>query len=150
MDLVEQVEICRIATACGIYSNTGLSEFLDKIIVDLYEPPYEIIEASLACNKNMQDALHILKEYFYSNNGSKTNINKHLLCIIRERYHSHKITLEDAIYYLDNLLKETDLENEIIANINYLSDGLYLAKERIYGEVEDIEQDFIKFISQYQ
>ncbi|MVX63385.1 hypothetical protein GKZ28_06710 [Clostridium chromiireducens] len=79
MYLVEQVEIYRIAIACGIYSKRELSEFLDKIIVDLEEPPYEIIDT-----------------------------------------------------------------------INYLSDGLYLAKERIYGEVEDIKQNFIKFISQYQ
>jgi hypothetical protein len=50
MNLKEQIEIYRIATALGIYSKKELIEFLDKIIVDLDEPPYEIIEASLACN----------------------------------------------------------------------------------------------------
>ena len=94
IDLVEQVEIYRIAIACGIYSKTELSVFLDKIIVDLDEPPYEIIEASLACNKNMQDALHILKEYFYSNNGSKTNINAPVVDVL----HLMKNQMETMIY----------------------------------------------------
>jgi len=149
MNLIEQIEIYRLATACGIYSKEELIKFLDKIIIELDNPPYEIIEASLACNEHLQDALHILKEYFYSNNGDGSTINKQLLHIICEKYHANEITLEDSIYYLDNLMKEMNLDNEIIATINYLSDGLYLAKERIYGEVETIKNYFIKFILDY-
>lgn len=149
MNLVEQIDIYRRGTLCGIYSKEELIEFLDKIIVDLDEPPYEIIEASLACNSNLQDSLHILKEYFYNNNGDDSTVNKQLLHIISKKYQVNEITLEDSIYYLDNLMKEVNLDNEIIATINYLSDGLYLAKERIYGEVETIKNDFIKFILEY-
>lgn len=149
MNLVEQIDIYRMGTLCEIYSKEELIGFLDKIIVDLDEPPYEIIEASLACNSNLQDALHILKEYFCGNNGDDSTVNKQLLHIISEKYQVNKITLEDSIYYLDNLMKEVNLDNEIIATINYLSDGLHLAKHGIYGEVETIKNDFIKFISEY-
>ena len=149
MNLVEQIDIYRMGTLCGIYSKEELIEFLDRIIVDLDEPPYEIIEASLACNSNLQDALHILKEYFYGNNGDDSTVNKQLLHIISEKYQVNEITLEDSIYYLDQLMNEVNLDNETIATINYLSDGLYLAKQGIYGDVETIKNDFIEFISEY-
>jgi len=149
MNLVEQIDIYRMGTLCGIYSKEELIGFLDKIIVDLDEPPYEIIEASLACNSNLQDALHILKEYFYGNNGDDSTVNKQLLHIISEKYQVNEITLEDSIYYLDQLMNEVNLDNETIATINYLSDGLYLAKQGIYGDVETIKNDFIEFISEY-
>ena len=48
MDLLKQIEIYRIAVLCGIYSKEELIEFLDKIIIELDNPPYEIIEVSLA------------------------------------------------------------------------------------------------------
>lgn len=149
MNLIEQIEVNRLAGVCGIFSKEELIEFLDKLIVDLYEPPYEIIEASLVCNNNMQDALHILRDYFYRSNGDDSNINKELLHIISEKYQAKEININDSIYYLDNLMKEVNLDDEIISIINYLSDGLYLAEQKIYGDVETIEDEFIKFIFQY-
>lgn len=149
MDLLKQIEIYEIAVLCGIYSKEELIEFLDKIIIELDDPPYEIIEASLAYNSNLQDALHILREYFYGSNGDNSTINKQLLHIISEKYHANEITLDDSIYYLDNLMKEVNLDSETISTINYLSDGLYLAKQSIYGDVETIKNGFIKFISEY-
>lgn len=149
MNLTEQIEIYRLATICGLYSKEELMKFLDKIIANLDEPPYEIIEASLVCNRKMQDALHIIKDYFYMSNGDESAIIKEFLHIICEKYQANEITLEDSIYYLYNLLKEANLDNEIETAINYLSDRLFLAEQDIYGDVEDIKNDFIKFISKY-
>jgi len=149
MKLIEQIEVYRLATVCGIYSKEELIKFLDKIIDNVAEPPYEIIEASLACNSKMQDALHIIKDYFYTNNGDDSTIIKEFLHIIYEKYKVNEITLEDSIYYLYNLLKEANLDNEIEAAINYLSDGLFLAEQDIYGDVEEIKNYFIEFISKY-
>jgi hypothetical protein len=149
MNLIQQIEVYRLATICGLYSKEELINFLDKIIANLDEPPYKIIEASLACNSKMQDALHIIKDYFYTNNGDESTIIKEFLHIICKKYQVNEITLEDSIYYLYNLLKETNLDNEIEATINYLSDGLFLAEQDIYGDVEDIKNDFIEFISKY-
>lgn len=149
MNLTEQIEVYRLATICGIYSKEELIKFLDKIIANLDEPPYEIIEASLVCNNNIQDTLHILRDYFYRSNGYDLNIHKELLHIISEKYQADKININESIYYLDNLIKEVNLDDEIISIINYLSDGLYLAEQKIYGDIETIEDEFIKFILQY-
>ncbi len=149
MNLTEQIEVYRLATICGLYSKKKLIKFLDKIIANLDEPPYEIIEASLICNSNMQDALHMLRDYFYRSNGDDLNIHKKLLHIISEKYQANEININDSIYYLDNLMKEVILDDEIISIINYLSDGLYLAEQKIYGDIETIEDEFIKFILQY-
>lgn len=149
MNLVQQIEVNRLAVLCGIFSKEELIKFLDKIIANLDEPPYEIIEASLVYNSNIQDALHMLREYFYRSNGDDLNIYKELLHIISEKYQANEISINDSICYLDNLMKEVNLDDEIISIINYLSDGLYLAEQKIYGDLETIEDEFIKFILQY-
>ncbi|AGX44225.1 hypothetical protein [Clostridium saccharobutylicum] len=149
MSFVEQIEVNRLAVLCGIFSKEELIKFLDKIIANLDEPPYEIIEASLVFNSNMQDALHILRDYFYRRNGDDLNIHKELLHIISDKYQANEININDSIYYLDNLMKEANLDNEITSIINYLSDGLYLAEQKIYGDLETIEDEFIKFILKY-
>lgn len=149
MNLIQQIDVYRLATICGLYSKEELIKFLDKIIDNIDEPPYEIIEASLACNSKMQDALHIIKDYFYANNGDDSTTINEFLHIICEKYKANEITLEDSIYCLYNLLKEANLDNEIEAAINYLSDGLFLAEQDIYGDVEEIKNYFIEFISKY-
>ena len=51
----------------------------------------------------------IIKDYFYANNGDDSTIIEEFLHIICEKYKANKITLEDSIYYLYNLLKEFDI-----------------------------------------
>lgn len=82
-----------------------------------------------------------------------------MLHIICEKYYKSQIFLEDAIYYLNEMVKEAyspeklidiDLSDEIINTIHYLSDGLYLAKEGIYGNIDDIRKAFEEFINDYK
>lgn len=60
-------------------------QFYFKVVFPVVD--YEVYE-----NGNLQDALHILKEYFYGNNGEDLTVNKQLLHIISEKYHENEIT----------------------------------------------------------
>lgn len=149
MNLIEKIEVYRLGALCGIYSKQELIKYLDKLIYDLDDIPCEIIEASMLSNKNINDISDKIKNFTWQVNVNKDFVNKQLLHIIYERYYLKTISLEDAIYYLYNMIKELDLSEKIIAAIQYLSDGLFLAEQDIDGDVEGIRKDFEKFISDY-
>ncbi|OPF51892.1 hypothetical protein BH721_10485 [Clostridium baratii] len=147
MNLAYEIEIYRLCTLCGIYSKEELIKYLDNLISELDDVPFEVIEASLLSNKNINDISKKLKGLIDEKIYNEALVTEYLLHIISEKYYTREISLEDAIYYLDNMLKETYLPEEIIKEIQYLSDGLYLAKQNIYGETETIRKDFEKFIN---
>lgn len=129
MDFIEKIEIYRLGALCGIYSKQEVIKYLDKLIYDLDDIPCEIIEASMLSNKNINDISDKLIELTWQINDDKDLVNKQLLHTICERYYLKSISIEDAIYYLYNMIKELDLSEKTIAKIQYLSDGLFLAEQ---------------------
>ena len=109
MDFIEKIEIYRLGALCGIYSKQELIKYLDKLIYDLDDIPCEIIEASMLSNKNINDISDKLIELTWQINDDKDLVNKQLLHTICERYYLKSISIEDAIYYLYNMIKELDL-----------------------------------------
>ena len=159
MDFIEETEIYRLGALCGIYSKQELIKYLDKLIYDLEDVPCEIIEASLLHNKNINEISDKLIELTWRINVDRDSVTKQLLHIIYEKYYLKTISLEDAIYYLYKMIEDiysseklidVDLSDEIIELINYLSDGLYLAEEGIYGDIGDIRKAFEEFINDYK
>lgn len=149
MNLSEEIEVMRIGTLCGIYSKEELICYLDKIISEVEDVPFEIIEASLCSSKNINDISIKLKEYTSRYYGNEDIIQNQMFYIIASKYYSEKVSLDDCIYYLYNLLKEINLPKEVEEKIQYLSDGLFLAEEEIYGDIETIKNDFEEFINKY-
>lgn len=149
METVERIEVYRLGALCGIYSEQELIKYLDKLIYDSDDISSEIIEVSMIANKNINDISEKLRELTEPINIEKDFVFKELLQIIYKRYCLNIITLEDAIYYLYTMIKEVDLSEEIISKIQYLSDGLFLAEQNIYWDVEEIRKAFEEFISMY-
>lgn len=106
MDFIEKIEIYRLGALCGIYSKQEVIKYLDKLIYDLDDIPCEIIEASMLSNKNINDISDKLIELTWQINDDKDLVNKQLLHTICERYYLKSISIEDAIYYLYNMIKE--------------------------------------------
>ena len=149
MELVKEIEIYRVATLVGIYSKEELIKYLDMLISELDEVPAEVIEASILRKHNINDISDKLME-ITSKINSKDYIVKELLHIIYKRYYLKQINLDDAIYYLYNMKNEMQLLEELITEIEYLSDGIFLAEQDIYGDVEEIKKEFEKFIGEYK
>lgn len=149
MDLIEKIEIYRLGALCGIYSKEELVSYLDSMIADLGDVPSEIIEASMLSNKDINDISDKLRELTWKVNDNKDLVNKQLLHTICERYYLKTTSLEDAIYYLHNMIKELNLSEIIIDKIQYLSDALFLAEQDIYGNVDEVRKDFEEFINDY-
>lgn len=149
MNLSEEIEVIRISTLCGIYTKEELICYLDKLISEIEDIPFEVIEASLCSSKNISDISIKLKEYTSQYYVDKDIIQNELIHIIACKYYTEKISLDDCIYYLYNLLKEINLSEEVEQKIQYLSDGLFLAEQDIYGDIEIIKKDFEEFIKKY-
>ena len=128
MELVKEIEIYRVATLVGIYSKEELIKYLDMLISELDEVPAEVIEASILSKHNINDISDKLME-ITSKINSKDYIVKELLHIIYKRYYLKQINLDDAIYYLYNMKNEMQLLEELITEIEYLSDGIFLAEQ---------------------
>lgn len=149
MNLSKEIEVMRIGTLCGIYTKEELICYLDKIISEVEDVPFEIIEASLYGSKNVSDISTKLKEYTSRYYGNEDVIQNQLFHIISNKYYTQIMSLDDCMYCLYNLLKEMNLSENIEKEINYLSDGLFLAEQQTYGDIEIIKSDFEKFINKY-
>ena len=159
MKFVEQIEIYRLGALCGIYSKQELIKYLDKLIYDLDDIPSEIIEASMLSSKNVNDISDKLYEVTHKFEIDNELIVNRLLHTICKRYYQDEMSLEDSVYYLYKIIKDSysserligvDLSDEMINTIQYLSDGLDLAEEGIYGDITDIRKEFEKFINNYK
>lgn len=62
MNLLYEIEIYLLGTLCGIYSKEELIKYLDNLISKLNDVPFEVIEASLLSDKNINDISRKLKE----------------------------------------------------------------------------------------
>ena len=139
MELVKEIEIYRVATLVGIYSKEELIKYLDMLIFELDEVPAEVIEASILSKHNINDISDKLME-ITSKINSKDYIVKELLHIIYKRYYLKQINLDDAIYYLYKMKNEMQLSEELINEIEYLSDGIFLAEQDIYEDIEETKK----------
>lgn len=149
MNLSKEIEVMRIGTLCGIYTKEELIWYLDRIISEAEDVPFEAIEASLCSSKNINDISIKLKEYTSKYYVDENIIQNELIHIIAHKYYTEKISLDDCMYYLYNLLIEVNLSQEVEQKIQYLSDGLFLAEQDIYGDIEIIKKDFQEFIKKY-
>ncbi|WP_390480235.1 hypothetical protein [Clostridium baratii] len=62
MNLSYEIEIYLLGTLCEIYSKEELIKYLDNLISKLNDVPFEVIEASLLSDKNINDISRKLKE----------------------------------------------------------------------------------------
>ncbi|GAA0086360.1 hypothetical protein UT300007_27990 [Clostridium sp. CTA-7] len=145
MDLYTELEIYRIAVLVGIYSKEDLIRHLDKLIEELDDIPYEIIEASLG--KKIDNILMTIKELINKHNIRKNLVLGSLIKILKKRYSKKLINAFEGIYFLEQLRKHCDFSDYDREYITYLSDGYYLANESIYGEMNKIKTDFNSYLS---
>lgn len=145
MDLYTELEVFRVAVLVGVYSKEDLIKYLDQLIDELDDVPYEIIEASMG--KKTDDILMIIKDFIYTYKVDESVVLGSLIKLIEKMYKEKSITIFEGIYYLDNLKEYVKLDEYDMEFIMYLSDGYYLATEGIYGEINKIEIDFNIFMS---
>ncbi|MGG7210457.1 hypothetical protein [Clostridium baratii] len=100
MNLSYEIEIYRLGALFGFYSKEELIKYLDNLISELDDVPFEVIEALLLSNKNINYISRKLKELIDEKIYNEKLVTEYLLHIISEKYYTREISLEDAIYYL--------------------------------------------------
>lgn len=111
MNLYTELEIYRVAVLVGLYSREDLIIYLDQLILELEDVPYEIIEASIG--KKTDDILMIIKDFISKHNIEKALALGSLINIIENRYKEKSINIFEGIYYLEQLGEYVEFNDNV-------------------------------------
>jgi hypothetical protein len=139
-----------LALSTSFKNKNEIIQWVDNCI-EKYEVPYEFIELSLSSSKKIADILLILKSLYGKHEFQLPMYI--MLGKIRSEFIDENISTEDFFTYLYSLYTQgctSDEEMSQFSFLNRLSDGYYLATEGIYGEVEDIVQDALDELKNFE
>ncbi|ULO04966.1 hypothetical protein H1230_17705 [Paenibacillus sp. 19GGS1-52] len=139
-----------LALAMGYKNKNDIIQWADNCI-EQYEIPYDFIELSLSGSKSIEDILSILQSLYAKYDFEIP------MCImlgqIRSDFIKKIISVDDFFSYINSLNDQGCISDKAVNQFSFLdrlSDGYYLATERIYGEVEDIALDALEDLKKYE
>ncbi|WP_455577696.1 hypothetical protein [Anaerosinus sp.] len=108
-----------------------------------------MIEASLLAKKKPIDLSYKLKELKGTERfGYVVNV---FLGLCYKSLLNEKFSLKEIYFFLNDLINSDKiLDDDMITDINTLTDGYYLAEMRIYGEIEDASMEIRRFLAQFE
>ncbi|MEI5907078.1 hypothetical protein WAK64_08410 [Bacillus spongiae] len=146
MEIKLTAEVYRLGISLGLLPKEEVIKWADKVIEQMDDPPYEIIEVSLSSKKKLEDIVFILMDV----KGEFDNElpPKIILGLLKETLNMTQ-DMSNVINILDMLIEHLPHSCEWIeTEIHYLSDGYYLAEQSI-GEHKDILNDLRRFLNQF-
>ncbi|WBW98375.1 hypothetical protein [Oceanirhabdus sp. W0125-5] len=140
--------VYKFGIGCGIFTIKETIEFFDKVIEELDNPPYEIIEVAMMSKAKIDDIEDKLWEY----HGAVDNeyVLKVALSLISKKYIQKEIDIKHAIRCTERLLIHTgfSFEDEYYG-LYYLDDAYHLAENHIHHDLRDVVNSFEDNISKY-
>jgi mannose-6-phosphate isomerase-like protein (cupin superfamily) len=133
------------ALSAGVVETSQVARWADSIIAAEDKPSIEIIEVSLACNRNVHDTiscLHQIKGEMQPN----TPINL-MAAYLLKKLMRHEIELGNAIRALYRATREgmfSDFELEIAG----IEDSWCLVEEGIYDNIENVKKRLEMFLEE--
>jgi hypothetical protein len=141
--LKEYAEFFIGALSAGVVSLHEVAVWADSIIEKAEKPPIEIIEVTLACNRNAGDAMSCLRAV-KGDLRPDAPINLMAACLLR-KLQKDEIEHGKAI----RVLYETSwlgTDSELQGEIAEFEDCWCLAEKGIYGNIEDLKQELEIFL----
>ncbi|NRF95967.1 hypothetical protein HQN89_34745 [Paenibacillus frigoriresistens] len=134
----------------AIKKKNEVIQWVDNCI-EKYDVPYEFIELSLSSSKKIADILLILKSLYGKHEFQLPMYI--MLGKLRSEFIDKNISTENFFTYIYSLYTQGCTSDEEMSQFSFLdrlSDGYYLATEGIYGEVEDIVQDALDELMNFE
>jgi len=147
-DYIELLEVFRIALTNGLLDKNEIIKWADNIITSNNEPDYFIIELSLCGHKSANDIVSLLNEYI---GQCKPQISSRvILGFLYGQYIAGQLALRKVVGSIDWIIWQTDLTEDEKSFMYGLDDNYNCAEEGIYGTVEAVESQTLRFLEIYK
>lgn len=148
MDIKLMAEVYRLGISIGLFTIQEVIKWADKVIEQLEAPPYEIIDLSLSSKETLEAIT--LKLMMVKGECDYDLPPKIILGLLSE----HLNDIEDmatVINRMDKLLEHLPACcEEVEMQIHFLSDGFYLAEQKISGELEEVYSSLLQFLDSFK
>jgi len=150
MNIPCYVESLIYLSKSGIISKDNLISRIDSIILHCNDVPHEIIDASFASSKRLEDICMFLNDYTSKHEIDYVAVKRQVMNELFKSYKEEELSLGAAthcLYLLSMIFPFLDEheQNEMIM----LGDDYYLATEGIYGIIDDVKERLEKFMAAY-
>ncbi len=147
MNIKLTAEVYRLGISIGIFTVQEVIKWADNIIDTLENPPYEIIDLSLSSKLNIEEFM--LKLELIKGDVEQGLPPKIILGLFND-YLNIQQNINDVITIMDKLIKHLPEDCEWMEmEIHYLSDGFYLAKNEIDGDLKGMTCEIKQFLNQF-
>lgn len=147
-DFIELLEVFSIALTNGLLDKNEVIKWADNIIVNDNEPDFFIIELSLCGHKSLNDIVSLLNEFI---GQEKTPVSgRVILGFMHRQYLAGKITLRKVVGAVNWIVWQADLTDEEKSFMYGLDEDYDCAEEGIYGAVEAVEKETLRFLEIYK
>ncbi|WP_155973476.1 hypothetical protein [Paenibacillus sp. Leaf72] len=140
-----------IGLVIGYFSKQDIIKWVDTVIEDMEDFPYELIEVSLSNNKSLKETISMLKKASCEN-----TLFEPLYKIIGElvtELEEARMTNENFFRYINNILDQGIallVDDKLSKILDRLDDGYYLATQGIYGDIETIREEALEELKHFK
>ena len=142
------LEVFSIALTNGLLDKNEVIKWADNIITNDNEPDFFIIELSLSGHKNLNDTVSLLNEYIGKEKPQVSG--RVILGFLHRQYLAGKITLRKVVGAVNWIVWQADLTDEEKSYMYGLDEEYDFAEEGIYGTVEAVEKETLRFLEIYK
>ncbi|WP_139892835.1 hypothetical protein [Bacillus sp. D386] len=147
MNIKLTAEVYRVGISIGIFSVQEIIKWADNAIKTLENPPYEIIDLSLSSKLNIEEFM--LKLELIKGDVEQGLPPKIILGLLNDYLYIQQ-DINDVITIMDKLIQHLPEDCEWMEmEIHYLSDGVYLAKNEIDGDLKEMTCEIKQFLNQF-
>ncbi len=147
-DFIELLEVFSIGLTNGLLDKDEVIKWADSIITNDNEPDFFIIELSLCGHKSLNDVVSLLNEYI---GQEKPQISgRVILGFMYRQYLTGKITLRKVVGAVNWIVWQANLSDEEKGFMYGLDEDYDCAEEGIYGAVEAVEKETLRFLEIYK
>ncbi|MBN8211025.1 hypothetical protein JI666_19990 [Bacillus sp. NTK071] len=146
MDLKFAAEIHRVGLKVGYFSVKEVIDWTDHLIETMDQPPFELIDVSLAVNKHAADVCSKLK--LVKGHVEPTLAVRVILALIN-RYLIESRDFSKVDFML-SMVKEIPLGDAHLSNeLDWLLEWRFLARVEMIGNLEDVRKDIEGFLEKF-
>jgi len=151
MDLLLNLEYYRAGIQAGLLTKDNLIDYVLNTIENSDSLPYIYYDLAVDSSKDKYTICSMIKNYFLEKRYSvdKELIYKKLILLVKESYFSKIYSLEDTVYVLSCISRDYFLDEYYYSQMYELEDYFYLAKENIYGTIEQVQKDTEDFLNSF-
>jgi len=150
MNIPCYVESLIYLSKSGIISKDNLISRIDSIILHCNDVPHEIIDASFASSKRLEDICMFLKDYTSKHEIDYVAVKRQVMGELFKLYNDEDFPLGAAthcLYLLSMIFPFLDEHEQ--NEMSVLGDDYYLATEGIYNSFDEVKGRFEKFMGAY-